>query len=390
MNAAPSAPSPVPAGAPNQPGISAELGPHCKDLIERMPTPAFCCDAAGAIVFYNHAAETLWGEAPPANLPGTWCGSHAIAGRDGQVMERAQWPACAAVAAGHDLDGIEAVVVRADGERRQVLAHAQLTRSREGAVLGVLCILVDVSARRVLEDELRHVEQERNDFLAMLAHELRNPLSPILSAATVLRRGGNGAHVERLAHVVERQARQLSRFVTDLLDASRLSHGGIPVHKQAASLDDVVERALDVVRDKARARGQTMRVHGTHGGVTLLCDPARLAQAIGNLLLNASDFTADRDAIELRVAVDGGMLEIDVLDQGIGIAPERVDAIFNVYAQFEKRDERLRSGAGLGLALARNVCQQHGGAISVHSQGVGHGSRFRMVLPIVRQGPEPA
>lgn len=353
-------------------------------LVSQLPVAAFCCDTQGAVVSHNEAAAELWGRAPDPTQPGQWSGAHAMFDLDGEPLPRSSYPAAKAVADGQEPDGVELWLERPDGSRRQVETHPKLARGPEGAIAGALCVLVDNTERQRLADELQRADDDRNAFLSVLAHELRNPLSPILSAAGAMKQVSSDAQIVKMADVVERQVKLLSRFVGDLLDASNLAENGITLRVCPVSLSKVVDTALDTLAAKARSREQTVEVHFDARDRTVHCDPERVSQALANVLLNASEFTDGGGRISLRVRVDGGLVEAEVEDSGIGIPPEQIDKIFKPYAQFATHKERLRSGAGLGLAIARDICEKHGGLITATSDGVGQGSRFRIILPIVQ------
>ncbi|WP_208640131.1 sensor histidine kinase [Massilia violaceinigra] len=351
--------------------------------MSQLPVAAFCCDTHGAVVSHNEAAAELWGRAPDPSEPGQWSGAHAMFDLDGTPLARSSYPAAKAVACGQEVDGVESWLERPDGSRRQVETHPKLARGPDGAIAGALCVLVDNTERQRLADELQRADDDRNAFLSLLAHELRNPLSPILSAAGAMKRVSSDAQIVKMADVVERQVKLLSRFVGDLLDASNLAENGIALRVAPVSLSKVVDTALDALSAKARARGQKVEVHFEAREKTVLCDPERVSQALANVLLNASEFTDGGGRIALRVKVDGGLVEAEVEDSGIGIPPEQIDKIFKPYSQFATHKERMRSGAGLGLAIAKDICEKHGGLITATSEGFGQGSRFRIILPIV-------
>lgn len=353
-------------------------------LVSELPVAAFCCDTHGAVVSHNDAAAELWGRSPDPSEPGQWSGAHAMFDLAGIPLARSDYPAAKAVANGDEQDGVELWLERPDGSRRQVETRPKLARGPDGTISGAICILVDNTERQRLADELRRADDDRNAFLSLLAHELRNPLSPILSAAGAMKQVSSDAQIVKMADVVERQVKLLSRFVGDLLDASNLAENGIALRIAPVSLSNVVDTALDAFSAKARARRQKVEVHFEARDKTVLCDPEQVSQALANVLLNASEFTDGGGRIALRVSVDGGLVEAEVEDSGIGIPPEQIEKIFKPYAQFATHKERLRSGAGLGLAIAKEICEKHGGLITATSEGSGQGSRFRIILPIVQ------
>ena len=352
-------------------------------LVSQLPVAAFCCDTQGAVVSHNEAAADLWGRSPNPQEPGQWDGAIAMFDRDGAPVPRSSYPAAKAIADGDEPDGVELWLERPDGSRRKIESFPKLARGPDGAIAGALCVLVDNTERQRLADELSRADDDRNAFLALLAHELRNPLSPILNAAGAMKQVSTDAHIVKMADIVERQVKLLSRFVGDLLDASNLAEDGIALKVAPASLAKVVDTALDVLATKAQARGQKVDVDFHARDKTVICDPERVAQALANVLLNASEFSDGGGRIALRITVHGRLVEAEVEDSGIGIPPDQIEKIFAPYAQFATHTERLRSGAGLGLAIAKDICEKHGGLITATSEGTGQGSRFRIILPIV-------
>jgi signal transduction histidine kinase len=187
-----------------------------------------------------------------------------------------------------------------------------------------------------------------------------------------------------MARVIERQTRQLARFIADLLDGARIEHAcDIAVAMRASSIATVLELARDVADGILRARGQTLYVDAGAPDAALWCDPERVAQALGNALLNASEFSDDGAEICVSIAIDGALLEVQVTDRGIGVEAAQLTAMFEPFRKCAAHPARAPSGAGLGLAIARSVCRAHGGMVSAHSAGPGRGTRLRFILPVV-------
>ena len=376
--------------APRAPGADRRAGERRRSAefslpsLQDVPLPAYRCDVSGAVVEHNAAAAELWGREPnPAHMF-QWSGAMSMTTADGAAIARTSFPAAQAVATGRDVAPTELWITRPDGGRRRVSAQATVLRKRNGEVVGALSMLVDRSDSERLANEIRHRDDARDAFLAMLAHELRNPLAPILTAASLIQKLSSDGRMCGIADVVERQARQLSRFVADLLDASNLAQDGIALRPHPVPLADVMACALDELRPKAAARGQRLAVEIVDGGTTVVCDPERTSQALANVMVNASAFTAEGGAIRVRAHIDGACVEVEVADTGIGIEPADIDEVFKPYTQFATHAGRLRSGAGLGLAIAKDICERHGGCIRASSEGRGQGSRFSITLPIVQ------
>ncbi len=226
----------------------------------------------------------------------------------------------------------------------------------------------------------------KDDFLAVLGHELRNPLAPILTAVELLARH---PEAERERQVIERNTRHLARLVDDLLDISRVTRGQMDLKKESVSLASVLERAADLVMPAVTRFGHTLEV-GSAEDSWLEGDPVRLVQIFGNLLNNSAKFTAAGGRIQVLVELAPERVAVTVKDNGRGIARPAIGRIFEPFVQVEGEDRR-RGGLGLGLAIVRDLVARHGGNISVTSDGPGHGSAFRVELPrALRAEPQPS
>jgi PAS domain S-box-containing protein len=353
-----------------------------RQLADHLPEAVYSCDSTGVVVDFNPAAARLWGRAPSVGAE-YWCGSHAMYTLDGVALRHDECPMAVAIREQREVGRVEAVVERPDGERRYVLAHPRLVRDDAGQVIGAVNVVVDITERRRAEDRLRRIDEMKDAFISTVAHELRNPLSPILSASQVIATTDDASTIKSMARIVNRQAHMLGRLVNDLFDVSRIGRGELPLHKMQLPFDNVLQMALDVVRPSAQAREQSLRVAGGPPGLIVECDDLRVAQLIGNVLVNASKYTQEGGSIGVDVAVDGRRLIINVTDNGIGIAPSRLADIFTLYHQVDERDVQKKGGMGVGLSLVHDLCRSHGGSVQAYSDGPGKGSRFEIILPII-------
>jgi signal transduction histidine kinase/ActR/RegA family two-component response regulator len=240
---------------------------------------------------------------------------------------------------------------------------------------------IEILERRNVEDRLRQADRRKDEFLATLAHELRNPLAPIQSALNVRRLGSQGQDDE-LQEVMERQMRHLVRLVDDLLDVSRITRDRLELRPEAVELASVVAVARETVQPLLDASGQALRVDIPAEPIVLFADPHRLSQLLANLLSNASKFSEAGAPIHMQVKQDGDSIEVVVRDQGIGVAPDKLREIFEMFAQADSSLERARGGLGIGLSLARRLAEMHGGQLSARSDGPGKGSEFTVRLPV--------
>jgi signal transduction histidine kinase len=350
--------------------------------IDQMPCPAYSCSLDGAIVHCNAAAERIWGQWPETGAAPRWDGFAAMHDLDGNLIDRAACPAARAANDGVP-SSTELFALSQEGQLRRVVLHVKPVMDSAGAPLGVLCSLTDISEKRKLQKRVRDAASAREDFLGMLAHELRNPLAPIMNIASFLQRPNMDPAVAKMAVIVERQTKQLARFIADLLDASRVDCVcELQVEPRECTEDDILALTLDTVEPNVRARKQRLVVEVNDREAILRCDPERVAQALGNVLRNASAFTPDGAEIFLRVFVEGDMLRAEVVDSGAGIAAEDLPHVFDPFERRAVAPGRAAEGAGLGLTIAKGVCEAHGGSINVRSAGVGQGTTVSLALPV--------
>jgi two-component system, sensor histidine kinase len=265
------------------------------------------------------------------------------------------------------------------GRRSHALQEANATLEHE------------MQVRQRAEEALRLADRRKDEFLATLAHELRNPLAPIRTGLDILRlRSGDAQATQRATDIMERQLRQMVRLVDDLLDVSRINTGKFTIKSGRVELKAVVNDALEVVRPYIELHGHELTIDLPDRPVFLNGDATRLAQILSNLLNNAAKYTNRGGRVGLRATVDDRTLTLVVSDTGIGIAPDMLDTVFEMFVQVDSTLERSNAGLGVGLSLARKLVELHGGTIEAHSAGVGHGSQFVVRLPIVVEPELPA
>jgi PAS domain S-box-containing protein len=291
----------------------------------------------------------------------------------------------------------------ASGEWRWMESRGQGFYDEQGVLGWMYGVGIDVTDRKRDEEMLRQQAQElaeasrrKDEFLAMLAHELRNPLAPIRNSLQYMQLKGLSSELDSARSIIDRQVRQLVRLVDDLLDVSRISRGKIDLQKQRVSLTMVLESAVESSRPAIDAGGHRLVVRLPPQPVEIEADVTRLVQVLQNLLNNAAKYTPRGGQIELSGALEGGEAVIRVRDNGIGIPPEMLDRIFEMFVQVDRRIERSSGGLGIGLTLVQRLVQLHGGRVEAHSAGPGRGSEFtvRLPLPVVaearRAGPDGA
>ena len=278
---------------------------------------------------------------------------------------------------------------RHDGAYRHVEDRAHFLRDAGGRAYRVIGSMRDVSAMKELltreqaaRAEAESANRAKDEFLAMLGHELRNPLAPIVSGLELIRLRG-AIDVRRELPVLQRQAQHLIHLVDDLLDISRIAHGKIELSRERVEAAVVIAAAVETTACLIEDRGHRLEVAVPATGLELRADRARLAQAVTNLLHNAAKYTAPGGTITVEAERIGADIEIRVRDTGIGIAPAMLPRVFNLFVQERQAIDRAQGGLGLGLSIVRNLVELHGGRVAARSAGLGCGSEFILALPAV-------
>jgi signal transduction histidine kinase len=241
----------------------------------------------------------------------------------------------------------------------------------------------EVTERTRIELALKEADRHKDEFLAMLAHELRNPLAPIHNAVQLMRRKPlNDPQLAWSRDVIERQLGHLTRLVDDLLDVSRITRGKINLTKEVLHLGALIGRAVETVQPLIEERGHALSLDVPDQELSVLGDPTRLTQALANVLGNAAKYTDRGGHILISLSRKGAEAEVRIRDNGIGIPAEQLPMIFNLFTQLDRSSGRAQSGLGIGLALVRRLVEMHGGSVIAHSEGPGHGSEFVIRLPL--------
>ena len=266
---------------------------------------------------------------------------------------------------------------------------AEVEKSASGLLATNRTLEREMAVRQDAERALRLADRRKDEFLATLAHELRNPLAPIRTGLDIMRINPSDAGADQRARaIMERQLRQMVRLVDDLLDVSRINTGKLTIKREAVDLQQVIHDAVEIVRPLVEQQSHVLAAAPLARPLPLDGDPTRLTQILSNLLNNAAKYTPRGGRITLDVEVgaqhDGAapQVRIHVRDNGIGIAPAMREAVFQMFVQADASLERTTAGLGVGLSLARRLAELHGGSLAVHSMGLGHGSEFVLTLPL--------
>ena len=368
-----------------------ETGQGFRLMVESIEDYAiFAMDPEGKVVSWNPGAERLLGYR-----------TDEILGRDGacfftpEEAARGVPEAELKTAAERGRASDDRWHVRKNGTYFFASGITSPLRDRTGALRGFVKVMRDRTDRKRLDEELRNraealarADQEKDEFLAVLAHELRNPLAPALYALRLLDEkpldDPQRWYVRRIA---ERQIRRLARLIDDLLDVSRIRTGKVELRKSRVDLGEVMGHAAEIVRPLCEERGIALSVALPPEPVWLDADPARLEQVFSNLLTNAIKFTEDTGSISLAAEPTAGEVIVRVRDTGVGISVDLLPRIFDLFMQGDRSIDRARDGLGIGLTLSRNLVELHGGTIEAHSDGVGKGSEFVVRLSLPAESP---
>lgn len=369
---------------------------HFRLLLETLPAGAYTCDREGLITYFNRHAVHLWGRAPKLNDPADrFCGSFKLLSAEGAPIAHDHCWMALALRTETPYNGHEIVVERPDGRRIAVLAHANPIRDESGRMVGAMNILVDISDRKRAEDEnarlyseLRVNHQRKDEFLATLAHELRNPLAPIKNAVQILRMQPSLEPTQRWAtEVIDRQVGHLTRLVDDLLDLSRITTGKLELLVERIDLAQVLRVAVETSAPLIEAGGQELAVALPAQPILVEGDLTRLAQVVANLLNNSAKYTERGGEIWLEARREGNDALVTVRDTGIGISAEIMPRIFEMFGQGDQMLDRSQGGLGIGLTLVSRLLELHGGSISARSDGHGKGSEFVVRLRTAAELP---
>jgi PAS domain S-box-containing protein len=272
---------------------------------------------------------------------------------------------------------------RHDGAFRWTLDHGVPLHNPDGSFAGYIGSCIDITDRKASEDSLREGDRRKDEFLATLAHELRNPLAPVRNAIEVLRlKGSPTPEVQWAREVIDRQMRQMARLIDDLLDVSRITRDVLELRRERADLATVLNAAIETSQGLIETSGHALEVTLPGQPIFLNADVTRLAQVFSNLLSNASKFSDPGSRITLHASRQGDQVVVRVKDDGIGIPPEMQPRIFDIFVQVDRSLERSQGGLGIGLTLVKRLLELHGGAIEVKSDGRGKGSEFIARLPV--------
>ena len=358
-------------------------------LLDKLPAAAYACDPEGLITYYNQPALRLWGRAPKLrDGVDRFCGSFRLHTSDGQPISHDDCWMALALRGDRDYTGCEIIVERPDGERLNVLAYASPIRDKSGKLIGAVNVLFDITAQKRAEEALKETDRARNEFLAVLSHELRNPLAAIPFAIELLRPVVRGSVESKSAlEVIDRQTQQIARLVDDLVDLARLSVNKLELNREQVDLTETLRSIGEATQPVVEAAGQTLKATLPAEPVFVYADTIRLKQVISNILQNAIKYNSPHGQIWMTLSSRDQEAVVAVRDTGIGISATALDRIFEMFAQAKSRVNRPFTGLGIGLGVAKRLVDLHHGQISARSEGPGKGSEFEVRLPLLHDSP---
>jgi PAS domain S-box-containing protein len=274
-------------------------------------------------------------------------------------------------------------VVTRQGSVRFLDAIVEILRDAGGTPVRVIGTVQDITDRRMMEQALADASRRKDEFLAILSHELRNPLAPLRNALHILARSepaGEQAH--RMQAIIERQVSHLTRLVDDLLDVTRISRGKVQLQRERLELGALVRRTVEDHRSTLAANGIVLDGPTASSPMWLTADPTRIAQVVGNILSNAAKFTPSGGRVDVALEQEGEDAVLRVRDTGVGITREMLDRLFEPFTQADQSLDRARGGLGLGLSVAKDLVELHGGSVTATSEGTGRGAEFTVRLPL--------
>jgi two-component system, chemotaxis family, CheB/CheR fusion protein len=384
---------------------AAELQARLAAIVESSDDAIASKDLNGIVTSWNQAAERIFGYTAEEMIgqPIALLVPPERPDEEPQILAR--------IRQGERIDHYETVRVRKDGRRIDVSVTISPLRDPTGEIVGASKIARDITERKRLQAELQerneqiHAQNEelevqneelaaqnqelmeadrlKNEFLAMLAHELRNPLAPVLNAVHLLRaRGSADPLLQRPVEVIGRQIRHMAHLLDGLLDVSRITRGMVELWKETLDLTILVGSAVQDLEDYIEERGHQLSLDLPTSPVLVDGDPVRLAQIVTNLVNNAAKFTEPGGSITLSLTRSGDEAVLTVRDTGVGIKPELLSRVFDLFRQADQGLARAQGGLGVGLTVVRNLVEMHAGTVEARSEGPGCGSEFIVRLPI--------
>src|SRR6201993_4069517 len=330
-------------------------------LLDKLPAAAYTCDTEGLITYFNQPALRLWGRAPKLRDPSDrFCGSFRLHSADDQPLSHDNCWMALALRGDREYTGCEIIVERPDGERLNVSAYASPIHDKSGKLIGAVNVLFDITEHKRAGEALKETDRARNEFLAVLSHELRNPLAAIPFAIELLRPVVSATAESKAAlEVIDRQTQQIAKLVDDLVDLARLGVNKLELKREKVDLREILRSIGKAPQPVAEAAGQTLTVTLPAEPIFVYGDVIRLKQVLTNILQNAINYNIRHGRIWLALTRQDLQAVIKVKDTGIGIPAANLDRIFEIFAQGKPELRRSRTGLGVGLGVAKRLVDLH-------------------------------
>lgn len=355
-----------------------------RTIVDTIPAGLIMLNEAGSIVLENAEWKRTWALAVEEDSVVDRESYKLFRPNTGERISADEWPCIISLKQGMLIHEVVLDIERFNGTRGTIVVSSAPIRDDSGHVVGSVAANMDVTELRAAQAKLVEADRRKDEFLAMLSHELRNPLAPIRNSLYILDRvDPHGQQALNARQVIGRQVTHLSNLVDDLLDVTRIVRGKIELQRTTLNISELVKRTAEDYRAPIQARGLQLFISVSEGAWAVDGDETRLAQVIGNLLTNAAKFTPSGGAITLSVDADNEHVFIRVLDNGIGIESDLLPNIFDAFTQANQHIARTDGGLGLGLALVKGVVELHGGNVFVSST-FGVGTTFTVELPLVK------
>jgi PAS domain S-box-containing protein len=349
-----------------------------RHMADHAPVMIWVTEADGQCTFLGKTWYDFTGRTPETSLGFGWI--EAVHPDDREAAKQAFLDANER----HVVFGLEYRLRDKHGQYHWVIDAGMPRTGDDGQFLGFIGSVIDITDRKKYEEELREADRRKDEFLAVLAHELRNPLAPIRTGLELMRLAGDDSTaIEEVRTTMERQSQQMVRLIDDLLDVSRITRGAVELRKSRVELAAIVESAIETSRPLIEEMGHKLEVTIPKQPIVLEADATRLSQVISNLLNNAAKYTPRGGHVGVSAERVEGMAIISVKDSGIGIPSEMLESIFDMFTQVDGSLERSHGGLGIGLTLVKRLVEMHGGSIEARSFGANQGSEFTVRLPAV-------
>jgi PAS domain S-box-containing protein len=367
---------------------------HFRSMADTVPSMLWVTDRAGNSTYLSKQWSEFTGRRPEEDLGWGWLENVHPQDRD-SARERFR-----RAAVDQQPFTLDYRLRRRDGEYRWMVDTGAPKYSDAGLYEGHVGCVIDVDERKRLEQALKEADRRKDEFLAVLGHELRNPLAPMRNSLGVLQLAGDDAERRRIStQIMDRQVSNLTRLVDDLLDVGRIVSGKVELRRQRTDATDFVRQGVETALPGLEGMEHRITTMLPTEPVFVDADPVRMTQVVSNLLNNAAKFTNRGGRIEISLESTDGIARITVKDNGVGIPPDKLDKVFDMFVQVDSSPERRQGGLGLGLTLVKKIIEMHGGRVEARSAGTGHGSEFIVSLPLAqgegqrlaaRAAPQPA